>query len=72
MGTNSMVSLYTYNSTKIGIQSSKHLFNQKGYSHMSSLTFVAPILFMAMLYGLGIIALVYLIKALRIYIKKNS
>lgn len=39
---------------------------------MSNLTFITPLLFMAVLYGLGIVALVYFIKALRIYIKKNS
>ena len=39
---------------------------------MSSLSFITPLLLMIVLYGLGIVALVYLIKALRIYIKKNS
>lgn len=38
---------------------------------MGSFMFVFPMLFMFALYVLGIIALVYLIRALRIYIAKN-
>ena len=36
--------------------------------------FLAPLMFLPalVLYGLGIAALIYLIKALRIYINKNS
>lgn len=44
------------------------------YSELSTFHFFAmlPLLFVAALYILGIITMVYLIKALRIYIKKNK
>ena len=39
---------------------------------MGDLAFAVPLLFTVALYGLGIVTLVYCIKALRVYIKKNS
>jgi hypothetical protein len=39
---------------------------------MNNFAFVIPLLFPMALYVVGIVALVYLIKALRVYIKKNS
>ena len=39
---------------------------------MNNLSMLTPLILMIVLYGLGIVALIYFIKALRIYIKKNS
>lgn len=44
------------------------------YSALTTFNFFAliPLLFVITLYVLGIVALIYLIKALRIYINKNK
>jgi hypothetical protein len=46
--------------------------SERIYDMMNNFAFVIPLLFPMALYVVGIVALVYLIKALRVYIKKNS